>query len=118
MLSSLLKGKRSISSKLHNTKQNPSMGSVPARGTDGTAYHLFNSSKTISSLRQALRVSSLTAANGGTVLFIGVSPTIPKLSSGTYGAKSQGTFGTPYGRILEAAAYACNQPCFNADHQT
>jgi len=117
VFSSLLQGKRSAY---------PSGPRVSTQNRSGdTSYHLFNPSKTISSLRQALRVSSLTAANGGTILFIGVSPDMPKTSAGS--SSKQGTFrgstitpkrlGSPYGRILEAAAHACNQPCFNADHQ-
>ena len=126
VFSSLLQGKRSAyPSSPRVSTHNRSGDTYGAISIKGTSYHLFNPSKTISSLRQALRVSSLTAANGGTILFIGVSPDMPKTSAGS--SSKQGTFrgstitpkrlGSPYSRILEAAAHACNQPCFNADHQ-
>lgn len=112
-LASFLKGKRSVNQ---------------SEGSKDSSYHLFNPSKTVSSLRRALQVSILTAANGGSILFIGISPiqgthqqVTRKSSFRNKKAKRQRPINqvtSPYGRILETSALACNQPYFNADYQT
>ena len=121
-LASFLKGKRSVNQ---------------SEGSKDSSYHLFNPSKTVSSLRRALQVSILTAANGGSILFIGISPSfglqgthqqVTRKSSFRKARNKQGTQAkrqrpinqvtSPYGRILETSALACNQPYFNADYQT
>ena len=111
-----MKGKRSVNQ---------------SEGSKDSSYHLFNPSKTVSSLRRALQVSILTAANGGSILFIGISPTQEahqqitrqgRQASSNYKKgkrrRSANQITSPYGRILETSALACNQPYFNADYQT
>ena len=126
----------------HPSEWNPSLASfLKGKRFEGgksfdsshSSYHLFNPSKTVSSLRRALKVSILTAANGGSILFIGISPTQEAHQQITkQGAKQQASSNykkgkrqrsanqitSPYGRILETSALACNQPYFNADYQT
>jgi ribosomal protein S2 len=125
-LASFLKGKRGV---------NQSEGSQGKERTQDSSYHLFNPSKTVSSLRRALQVSILTAANGGSILFIGISPiqgthqqvtrkqSVKSSSRKAHNKKAKGLRSinqvtSPYGRILETSALACNQPYFNADYQT
>jgi ribosomal protein S2 len=125
----------------HPSEWNPNLASFlkGKRGVDqcpcsqDSSYHLFNPSKTVSSLRRALQVSILTAANGGSILFIGISPiqgthqqvtrkqsvkARNKQGTQAKGQRSINQVTSPYGRILETSALACNQPYFNADYQT
>lgn len=130
-LASFLKGKRSVNQSIYPKDR---VGSQGKERTQDSSYHLFNPSKTVSSLRRALQVSILTAANGGSILFIGISPIqgthqqVTRKSSFRKARNKQGTQAkrqrpinqvtSPYGRILETSALACNQPYFNADYQT
>ena len=69
------------------------------RRTEEGSQHIFDVRSTVSHLRRALHVASLTAAQGGQILFLGKSPvSLPSRSQ------------SPYGRILETAALSCSQP--------
>ena len=93
----------------HPSEWNPAMAPYlrGKRRTEEGSQHIFDMGSTVSHLRRALHVASLTAAQGGQILFLGKSPvSLPSRSQ------------SPYGRILETAALSCSQPWFNGDQQS